>query len=225
MRPNSLIHGLTGYFVLTLASYAIAQPAPKVGSAPAEGFAAAQALTKTFPQIATPEAAKIFGFATAEEAKRATVQTPVRIATIGLDQLKAASPDAVMSSLVVPTNAMRSFVVVDNKVTASVITREINGAWQVSNFGRPLLSAALAEGLRARSAFQERPPANVFELDIHALNLFFIAHDEGGRLTLVPTADDARFGFKKGEALDSQVVMSKIVPYAKELKTGDHIVD
>jgi len=221
----SLIGGLTGCLALSIASYAIAQQAPTVGSAPAEGFAAAEAVAKTFPQMVTPEAAKTFGFATAEQARRATVQTPLRIATIGLDRLKAANPSDDMQPLIVPSNAVRTFVVVDDKVTASMVTREVGGTWQVTRYGRPLLSAALAEGLRARSAFQKSAPANVFELDIPALSLFFIAHQDGNRLMLVPAADDERFGFVKGQALDSQAVMSKIVPYAKELRTGDRLVD
>jgi hypothetical protein len=221
----SLIGGLTGCLTLSIASYAIAQQTPTVGSAPAEGFAAAEAVAKTFPQIVTPEIAKTFGFTTVEQARRATVQTPLRIAMIGLDRLKTANPNDTMQPLIVPSNAVRSFVVVDDQVTASVVTREVGGTWQVASYGRPLLSAALADGLRARTAFQRSTPANVFELDIPALTLFFIAHQDAGRLMLVPTADDERFGFVKGQTLDSQAVMSKIVPYAKELKTGDHIVD
>jgi hypothetical protein len=227
MRANAFLLAPIGCLALTIASQAVtAQPAELVGSAPAEGFTAAQALAKTFPQMGTtPETAAAFGFATAEQAKRATVQTPLRIAMIGLDRLKAAEPEASMQPLVVGTNAVRTFVVVDGKVTASVITREVDGTWQAARFGRPLLSSGLAEGLRARSAFEERPPANVFELDIPALNLWFIAQQDGTRLTLIPAADDERFGFRKGVALDSQEVMRKIVPYAKELKTGDHLVD
>jgi len=221
----SLIGGLTGCLALTIASYAIAQPAPTVGAAPAESFAAAQAVAKTFPQMVNPDTAKLFGFATPEEAKQATVQTPLRIATIGLDRLKAANPSDAMQPLIVASNAVRSFVIVGDKVTASVVTREVNGTWQATRYGRPLLSAALAEGLRTRSAFQKSAPANVFELDIPALSLFFIAQQDGARLTLVPAADDDRFGLEKGQAVDSQAVMSKIVPYAKELKTGDHLVD
>jgi len=155
----------------------------------------------------------------------ATVQAPLRIAVIGLDRLKAANPDAPVQPLVTPTNAVRSFVVTDGRVTSSVITREINGTWQAVRYGRPLLSAGLAQGLRARSAFVEQPPASVFELDIPALNLWFIAQQEGTRLMLTPAADDERFGFRQGVALDGQAVMSKIVPYAKELRTGDHLVD
>ena len=220
-----MILGSAGGLALMLATHAIAQPAPAVGSAPAESFKAAQALAKTFPQIVTPETAGTLGFATAEEAQRATVQAPLRIAVIGLDRLKAANPDAPVQPLVTPTNAVRSFVVTDGRVTSSVITREINGTWQAVRYGRPLLSAGLAQGLRARSAFVEQPPASVFELDIPALNLWFIAQQEGTRLMLTPAADDERFGFRQGVALDGQAVMSKIVPYAKELRTGDHLVD
>jgi hypothetical protein len=227
MRSNALTLGLTGYLAITTASLvATAQQAESVGSAPAAGVAAAQAVAKTFPQMGTtPETAATFGFATPEEAKEATVQTPLRIAMIGLDRLKAANSDASMLGLVTPMNAVRMFVVVGSKVAASVVTREVDGTWQAVRFGRPVLSNGLAEGLRARSAFVERPPANVFELDIPALNLSFIALQDGTRLTVIPATDDERFGFQKGVALDSQAVMNKIVSYAKELKTGDHLVD
>jgi hypothetical protein len=101
----------------------------------------------------------------------------------------------------------------------------VDGTWQAVRFGRPVLTNGLAESLRARSAFVEHPPANLFELDIPALNLWFVAQQDGTRLTLIPAADDERFGFQRGVALDSQAVMNKIVPYAKELRTGDHLVD
>jgi len=227
MRANAFFLAPIGCLMLTIVSQAVtAQPAELVGSAPAEGFAAAQALAKTFPHMGTtPETAAAFGFATAEQAKLATVQTPLRIGMIELDRLKAADPEAGMQSLVIATNAVRTFVVVDGKVTASVITREVGGTWQAARFGRPLLSSGLADGLRARSAFEERPPANVFELDIPALNLWFIAQQDGTNLTLIPAEDDERFGFQRGAALDSREVMHKIVPYAKELKTGYRLVD
>ena len=197
----------------------------KLMPAPQEAHDEAQRSLPGLRQMVTPETFRRLGFESVEEAGKAELGTPMRIFMIRLDRLKEYAPAANPAELLVDTNQLRYPVTVDGQVRTSVVMHLIEGKWQVAKFGRPALTRGLTETVRRHAAPGGTSQEPSFEVNIPALNLYFTGQQAGGRLLLTPVVDDDRFGFKQGETLEAQQVFAKLVPYAKELKTGPYLSD
>jgi hypothetical protein len=197
----------------------------KVAEVPQEAHDQAQQSLPVLRQMVTPGTYKKLGFLSVDEATRASLGTPLRVFMVQLDKLKAYQPETKVEDMLVDTNAVRYAVTVDGQARTSVVMRQVEGKWQVARVGRPLLTQALS-GVAQRLATESPAAAGAtFEVEIPALNLYFIGRQVGSSVMLAPAVDDARFDLKQGVQVEAQQLFSKIAPYAKELKTGPYISD
>jgi hypothetical protein len=216
---------------LEIAAIALLLYQPVVASAqlkpaeiPKEAQDEAQRSLPVLHQMVTPETYKNLGFQSVDEASRATLGAPMRVLMVPLDRLKEYQPGAKIEEMLQDTNEVRYPVSVDGQVRTSVVMRQIEGKWQVARFGRPALTQSL-DLVRKRVVTAETPAEATFEVNIPALNLYFLGREVGSNLMLTSAVDDPRFDLKQGEEVDAQQVFSKIAPYARELKTGPYISD
>lgn len=193
--------------------------------APQEARDEAQRSLPGLRQMVTPETYKRLGFESVEEADKAELGTPMRIFMVRLDRLKEFAPSGDPSKLLVDTNQIRYPVTVGGQVRTSVVMHLSEGKWQVAKFGRPALTKGLTEAVRKQAVPGGTSQESSFEVNIPALNLYFVAQQAGSRLLLTPVLDDARFGLKQGETMDAQQVFARLVPYARQLKTGSYLSD
>jgi len=193
--------------------------------APQEARDEAQRSLPGLRQMVTPETYKRLGFESVEEASKVELGTPMRIFMVRLDHLKEFAPSGNPSELLVDTNQIRYPLIVGGQVRSSVVMHLIEGKWQVAKLGRPALTRVLTDAARRQAATGATSQEASFEVNIPALNLYFAGQQVGPRLLLTPVLDDTRFGLKQGETMDAQQVFARLVPYARELKTGPYLSD
>jgi hypothetical protein len=176
-------------------------------------------------QLVTPGTYKRLGFQSVNEAERAGLEAPMRIFMVRLDHLREYRSEANASELLEDTNTIRYPISVDGQVRTSAVVRKIEGKWQIARFGRPALTQALVGTAQKQPAGAPAAALSLFEVEIPALNLYFVGKKLDSRLMLTPVADDSRFDLKQGEAVDAQQLFAKIAPYAKQMKTGPNVVN
>jgi hypothetical protein len=211
--------------MFTLGAFVIASAQMQMKPIPQEARAEATRSLPQLQQLVTPESYKALGFQSVAEAKSATLEAPVQVFMVQLDRLREYQPSASPHALLTETNELKYPVSVNHQVRTSMVMRQINGKWQVASFGRPVLTKALTETIQEQAEKTKASAASFFEVKIPALNLVFVARQEGSRLLLTPVIDDPRFELKQGQEVDAQQLFARLVPYAKELKTGPYLSD
>lgn len=174
--------------------------------------AAAQALRNLTALAQTNYRA--LGFDSVDQARAARLGQPVGQFVIELDRLKSYQPGTEASQLLTSTQTLIYPVVVENRTRSSVTVSRRGGRWQAVSFGNPTYVKALTE-VRDRQA-SAPADSEAFEVRIPALNLMFLGHRENSKVILSPIFDEARFGFRRGEALSLDDVLQKILPAARE---------
>ncbi len=143
---------------------------------------------------------------------------------IRLDKLKEYTPDRDPRELLEDTHAVRYPVYVGSEVRSGIVVREVGREWQVASVGRPALTKSLAEAATKASA-ADAPSEPRFVVTMPALNLYFVGRLDGAMLQLTPATDDARFKLEAGESVPASELFGRVVPYAKEMRTGPRVVD
>lgn len=185
---------------------------------------AASRSLSTFQRMVNERNYKGLGFESPDEIKSATLGGPLRVFMVRLDRLKEYVAGIDPNKLLVDGNQVIYPVTVHGSVRSSITVEKPNGGWRGETFGSSNLVKALESARAADSAASKIPSQEYFAVSIPALNLYFLGHRVESRLMLTPIIDDARFKLKAGATLAAEQVLERIVPYAREQKTGPKVV-
>jgi hypothetical protein len=155
--------------------------------------------------------AKSLGFASAEQATRATPGKPIRVFQVRVDRLEifreSSKPEEILDdqpkSLLVP-------VLADGEIRSSfmIVESESTKAWRIIGQG-------------SSNLFRGKKPEYIAKIDgvvlIPDLNLRFLARNVAGEFILIPMRDYPLINLKAGTELPYRVVFKKLAPLAKRL--------
>jgi hypothetical protein len=175
---------------------------------------AAKAL-RTLGGLVNRENAQALGFDTPDQAKSAALGTPLEQFLIGLNDLKKFEPGSDPNSLLAPSGVLTYPVLVGGSTRSSVTVSRSGGTWRATAFGSPSYVRALTEVRDRQQAAAGGSGVELFEVQVRSLNLSFVGRRDASQVTLIPIIDDARFGFKRGEAVSLADAVAKILPAAR----------
>ncbi len=204
-------------FSLAAATAAAQTPPARASAKTLEGArqAAREALS-TFAQLVTPRNAQEMGFEKPEEARSATVGTPLPEFQIRLDELQRYATGTNPGSLLHETGLFLFPVLVGEQVRSSLTIQHERGAFKAVAFGAPAFIRQTSRVVGGIASAGERGEA--FLVRIPALNVFLVAYKESGNLVFASVLDDPRFDLKSGEPLAVEKVLERLVPAAREHK-------
>lgn len=198
--------------VLTLGSSLVAHAGPP---RPRAGTEAAQALA-TLRRLVTPENPGSMGFSSPEEARQSTMDDPISVFMVRLDQLRAYRPGQEPSKLLIDLETAIYVVRVKSEARSSVEMSRVRGGWEARSFGNAPEAKLLDQVRREVVKATEIDSSAFFEVRIPALNLYFLGHQGPDGLMLSPLLDDPSLGFKAGEPQLAAKVLEKLQPLAQE---------
>lgn len=173
--------------------------------AASEGLGELAALARETPQQR--------GGLTAEEAARAQLLPPIRVLFVPLDALKAYTAGADPRALLRDTGTIFYPVAVDGNVRSSVAVARSGGRWKPVEIGRAKLATAV-EAVRAST------PDVTAIVHVPALNLVFVASENGGTLRLISLQNSPENELRFGEGDTADRILARLVPLAQR-NNGD----
>ena len=201
--------------LVTLAAAAVAQTATQEDDSLRLATQAAQQALATFARLANEQNYRALGFDSPDQVGSAKLGVPARGFMVRLDELQKYSGGD-PNRLLHDAGRVTFPVEVEGRTRSSLTVVSREGRWHSESFGAPGYIRLFTEA-RARLAEREgRPPAELFEVQIPALNVRFVGARRDGALVLSPVADDPRFGFKRGEGIPAEEALAKLVPAARE---------
>lgn len=180
---------------------------------------------RALQRLTTEQTYKRLGFRSPDEAKSATLGTPLRVFMVRLDKLREYATNRDPTDLLEDTNKVRYSVNVGGEVRSSVVVHEVNGQWQIEAVGRPELTKALATATNKYTEAGATYGEPQFYVTIPALSLFLLGHLRGTELALTSATDDERFNLVAGRTVSAKDLLELLVPYARRLETGPRIAD
>ena len=192
---------------------------------PVKAMQAAREKLPIVSGMVSKENFKELGFQSPEEAQQIQLGTPVPIFMVQLDKLKSYEKGADPVSLLTNTNRILYSLTVNGEPRSALVLHLVKGNWQMASVGRPNFTKALGSITREVVTRNKTKVESTFQVEIPALNLNFVGQKDPSGLQLTPLLDDPRFEFTAGRTLPAQEVFQRLAPYARELKTGDRLVD
>jgi hypothetical protein len=171
----------------------------------------------TFAQLVTPRNARDMGFEKPEEVRSATVGAPLPEYQIRLDELQGYAAGTNPGRLLHESGLYLFPVLVGEQVRSSLSIQHERGAFKAVAFGAPAFMRRASDVVaRIPDAAERRAQAVLVR--VPALNVFFVAYQDGEKLLFASVLDDPRFDLKAGEPLPAEKVLERLVPAAKEHK-------
>lgn len=190
------------------------KPAPDDETLRAATRAAQEALA-TYAKLVNAGNYAELGFDSAEQVRAATLGTPARASMVRLDELaKYAGGDA--AALLHDFGRVTFPVEAGGATRSSLTVVARDGRWQQESFGAPAYARLFTEARAALAKSTGRPAAELFEVQVPALNLRLVGARRDGALLLAPVADDPRFGLERGQTLRAEELFQRLAPAAKE---------
>ena len=176
--------------------------------------AAAQALL-TFQKIGR-ENFKRMGFESADEMSKATLDQPLAVFMVELNDLRAYQTGSDPNKLLKRLDKVVYPVKAGDAVRSSIVLQKSKEGWKASDFGGTnfarLVTRARDESAKATSL----PPNAYFVVQVPALNAYFLGYREADKLMLVPLIDDVAMNLKAGTALPAEQVFDQLRPLAQK---------
>jgi predicted small lipoprotein YifL len=206
--------------LFAIAGCAATPPAP-VPPAASSAEAATRGL-ETLRAMADQGKFAVLGFSSPEEAKTATLGVPLHIYMVRLDELQQYRPAVDPATLL--HDAAQDFypVLVAEQTRSSIIISGADGRFAAVSFGGAPLARALTERQQAvMSAPLPRnaaPAQNFAIVHVAALNLYFLAFEQRGRLMLAPASDVEQFALRADVPLPAAVVFARLAEQARTMR-------
>jgi hypothetical protein len=160
------------------------------------------------------EYTKALGFASAQEASRATLGVPLQIQMSRLLSLKQFTEKSDPQSFIIDTGSMIYPLLVEGKVKSSLtVTKDRKTmSWRTTEWGSPKL-IGLIERARGKS-----PQSSLVVLisPQNPLGLRFIGERAAGELLLTPIADIPKLKLTAGEQRPARSIFLSLVPVANK---------
>ncbi len=196
-----------------------AQPAP--GSIEAATDTAKRILPE-LKELVTKETFRDLGF-DSPEVGGATLGKPLAVHMVRLDQLKEFKENAKADSLYPNVSEVLFPIAVGGQVRSGLTLREIQGKWQITSLGRSNLTRSLTQEIK--HVEEVTHAESTFVVQVPAMGLYFIASRTRAETTLTPVISDVRFKLEGGRPLTAEKLMASLVPFAREIKTGQNLSD
>jgi hypothetical protein len=159
---------------------------------------------------------KLRGFQSADEVSTATLAVPLRMVMIGLNSVRAYRSGDDPRALLIDEESVMYPVVVAGEVRSSIVVRRRAGAWEAAAFGNASLAQASVTGRQQIEANREVSGLDTFLVEIPALSVRMLGHDEGGTSMLTPLDDVKGSDLRAGQTLPAAEVLAKLVPLAQQ---------
>ena len=207
---------LISILLLGLASAAGAQIPKRLDNESLEraGGAAREAL-QTFGLLVNERNFEELGFSSRQEAGSASLGQPIEEFMIRLDNLRQYDPDQ-RGIVISPTRRLTYPVLAGGQQRSSLTVAQSEVGWAAVSFGAPNYSRLLVDSRERLGGSAKRPASDYFEVRVPALNVSFVARQDGEDIVLTPVADDARFDFEAGEDLSLDEALKAMAPVARE---------
>ena len=202
--------------LLTLAAVAGAQPPERLDpDARERADAAATKALRTYGLLVNQSNFEDLGFTSPGEVGEATLGDPLEEFMIRLDNLRAYEPD--QRGLVITPNRRLTYpLIVAGEQRSSLTVAQIGDGWDAVAFGGPNYARLLVAARQRLAVQSDRPPDDYFEIRVPALNVGFVAYQEGDDLFLMPLLEDPRFDFGSEEAIPFERALEVLQPAARE---------
>jgi len=178
---------------------------------------AAEKGLETFAKLVDTENFNELGFGSAEEARSATLGTPLQVFLVGLEPLRYYVPGSDPNALLRDVHHWTYPVMVKNQIRSSITVAQQDGKWSAVRFGDAPLSKEIGQILSKRVAV---PPAPVDDqtilVHIAFLNAYFIGQKSEGKLMLTNVTPLSVPGFEKTVTMPAEEVFEILIPIAKE---------
>ena len=208
MRPAKI---LTALVLMTAACGRGHRGSPPPAPQPDE---AARSALSTLSRLVTSDNYKALGFDTADEAKSATLQTPLPMRNVPLDALKAFKPTADPRDLLAEPVESLYPVAVNGEVRTGLTIQKGKDGFSPSGFGNFDMVRRVARYRQSTGGGGE------VVVRIPAMNLTFLGRTLDNQLFLVPVVADPGYGWKEGQALPAARVFGQLAPLAANF---DHL--
>jgi hypothetical protein len=205
MKSSRLL--LTALAMTFVACLAHAQERPPVAGS--QEVAAVQSLA-LLRSLARERNAQELGFASAEEAARATLGAAMSVYDVGLDPLRKFKPGDDAGKLLEAREAAFYPVLLDGSVRASVRIEISAKGWAPARVGNTGLAVAVDKARKVLPA----PEADVALVYVPALNLAFVGQKSAAGWLLVPVRDDASVDLRMDKAEAAASVFTRLAPIA-----------
>jgi hypothetical protein len=235
----AILRRVAGVFALSVAVAAGSNAVAAVTAAPAKAVAFAQAVDKSI-QSRTLEAKpvapvalshlvaaaadtqnfKLLGFNSTDEAKTATLGTPLVVYYVPLDKLRTYTAMADPVSLLAGGDRLLYPVLLGRTVRSSVTLAKVNGAWTHVISGRPLFAATIFTARSDDAAKSRVLETRYVEVSVPALSMEFIGRAGGTGLVLIPLRDYPALALMGGQTYSAADVFQRLSAVARRNNTG-----
>jgi hypothetical protein len=177
--------------------------------------AAAQALA-TFQKLGRQTSFKAMGFESADEMSAATLDEPMPVFMVELNDLRGYQAGSDPNKLLKPIDKVIYPVKTGAQVRSSIILQKSKEGWKASDFGGPnfarLVTRARDESVKATSL----PLTAYFVVQAPALNAYFLGYRQDDKLMLVSLIDDPALNLRAGTALPAEQVFEDLSAVARK---------
>lgn len=174
---------------------------------------AAQQGLSTLAKMVNEQNYRAMGFASANEARAASLGDPVQVFVVRLDSLRQYDASTDPMRLLTPANRMLFPVVVGNDTRSSIALEKDEGGWRAVRFGGAVLSQRLFDARSAPGGSADG--STTMSISVPALNAEFRGVAQGDSLILTSLVDDPSLDLKVGLTLPAGVMFARLVPAAQ----------
>lgn len=183
-------------------------------SAPTRAEAAAASL-QTLSHLVT--AHPTLGFQSASDVASASVADPLPMFMVGLDPLRAYRAGDDPHALLSDEGSFLYPVTAGGSVRTSVVVKKAATGWKATQFGRVALAKSAVDGRRHVAATRGVAETAVSYVEVPALLVRMLGHDENGVLMLTALLDVPGTDVRAGTTLAAADMFAKLQPSALRL--------
>jgi len=182
-------------------------------TAPAAEREVAQLGMRDLASLVNEQNFRLLGFQSIDEARSASIGTPITRRVVGYDRLLAFQPGAPISSLYVHAEQRVYPVQAGGATRCVILMSQRDGRWVVSSIGDAYLGEAL------KDALPRQPPGSTpMFISIPGLNIDLVGFQRGTALTLLPVRDYPEARLTRMTAVESEVFLPAIATYARDFE-------
>src|SRR5712692_6319265 len=133
---------------------------------------------------------KAMGFTSPKEVESATLNEPMSVTMVRLDDLRVYQHGDDAGKIVKALDKVIYPVSANGEVRSSITLEKVKGAWKATSFGGPNLTKLLTKARKESSEATHLTLASYFVVELPALNAYFVAHRSENKLMLTAVLND-----------------------------------
>jgi hypothetical protein len=177
--------------------------------------AAARALV-TFQKIGKEGNFKAMGFESTDEMTKATLDEPLPVFMVELNDLRAYQSGSDPNQLLKPIDKIIYPVKAGEGVRSSIVLQKDKEGWKASDFGGANFARLVSRARDESSKTTNLSTNAYFVVQAPALNAYFLGYRLNDKLMLVSLVDDPAFNLHAGSALPAEQLFDQLRPIAQK---------